>query len=315
VTARRAIDVAGADLNALEAMRKEMGDDLRGRRTAAKMTQAELGGKVGVGRSTISNAENGSRDFSRHFWAGFDRAFGLGTHFTDRYRRVYAGLESSVPARPGPPAELLVSATLVNSADLAEALAEYRQLGWPVTERPDGGIALVTGAVIDALEVSRAAGVIAAHSWAESGGREDQACGLPVLPSPTACLAAIDAGERWYILTRSGASPWPVPVPVLRQDERLVVVPETAKPRPSAEGVLWHAGNSTIPLPPSPSPGAGSVTWAFLPRPTLQLAPPVMVLHLLGQAAAMARDPGMLALPSGTLVTPAAGTGAEMTVE
>jgi hypothetical protein len=301
--ARRAIDVTGADLDALKATRKEMGDDLRGRRTAAKMTQAELGGKVGVGRSTISNAENGSRDFSRHFWAGFDRAFGLGTHYTDWYRRAYAGLESSVPARPGPPAELRVSAALVHPAGLAEALAEYRQLGWPVTERPDGGIALVTGAVIDALEVSRAAGVIAAYSWVESGGREDMACGLPVLPSPTACLAAIDAGDRWYILTRSGASPWAAPVP--RQDERAVAVPVMAQPRPGAEGVLWHAGHSSVPLPPSPSLGAGSVTWAFLPRPTLQLAPPVMVLHLLGRTAAMARDPGVLALPSGTLVTPA----------
>jgi hypothetical protein len=185
---------------------------------------------------------------------------------------------------------------LADPAGLAGALAEYRQLGWPVTERP-GGIALVTGTVIDALEVCRAAGVIAVHSWLEGGGREDIVRGLPALPSPTACLAAIDAGDRWYILTRSGASPWTAPVP--RRDDR---------GRTSFHGgVCWHAGTSSVPLPPSPlaSPGAGPVTWAALPRPALRLAPPVMVLHLLGRAAAMARDPGALALPGGALVTPA----------
>jgi transcriptional regulator with XRE-family HTH domain len=302
----RAIDVSGADLDAIGAKRKEMGDSLRERRRTAKMTQAELGAKAGAGRSTISNAENGSRDFSRDFWARLDKAFGLGTHFTDWYSRVYAGIESSVPARPDPPAELLVSSVIANPVDLGEALAEYRQLGWPVVEQSGGGIALATGAVIDALEVSRAAGVIAAHSWLESGGREDIVCGLPVLPSPAACLAAIDAGDRWYVLTRSGASPWTGPVP--RPGERPVAVPATARPRPGTEGVLWHASNSSVPLPPSPSPspGPGTVTWAFLPRPTLQLAPPVTVLHLLGRTVAMACSPGVLALPSGTLVAPAA---------
>lgn len=97
---QRAIDVTGIDLNAIEARRKELGRDLRQRRKAAKMTQAELGAKLTVARSTISNAENGSRDFSRDFWGGCDRAFGLGTHFTNWYRRVYAGLEESAP--PGP---------------------------------------------------------------------------------------------------------------------------------------------------------------------------------------------------------------------
>ena len=110
-----------------------------------------------------------------------------------------------------------------------------------------------------------AAGVIAAHSWLEGGGREDIIRGLPALPSPTACLAAIDAGDRWYVLTRSGASPWGVPAP--RQDDQAA-----AGSRPGPDCVLWHAGSS-IPLPPSSAPGAGSVTWAFLPRPTLQLAP------------------------------------------
>jgi len=272
---------------------------------AAHMTQGELGAKVGVGRSTISNAENGSRDLGRDFWAACDRAFGLGTHFSDWHRRVNAGLAVSAPARPGPGAELPVSAAVAELADLAGALAEYMQLGWPVMQRPGGGLALATGAVVDALEVSRAAGMIAAHSWLESGGREDSIRGLPALPSPTACLAAIDAGDRWYILTRSGASPWTVPAP--RRNGQVVAVSATARPRPAADGVLWHAGNSSVPLPPSPAPGAGPVTWAFLPHPTLQLAPPVTVLHLLGRTAAMARAPGALALPGGTLVTPAAG--------
>ena len=105
----RAIDVTGADLAALEGRRKEMGADLRMRRTSARMTQAELGGKVGVSRSTVSNAETGARDFSRGLWAGFDRAFGLGTHFIDWHRRVYAGMESYTPRKPDP-AEVVVSA-------------------------------------------------------------------------------------------------------------------------------------------------------------------------------------------------------------
>lgn len=305
-TARRAIDLTGAGQDAIEAMRREMGQDLRRRRRDAKMTQDELGAKVGARRSTISNAENGSRDFSRDFWAGFDRAFGLGTHFADWYRRIYAGLEVSAAARPEASAELPVSAALAIPAGLAEALAEYRRLGWPVTEQPGGRIALVTGAVIDALEVTRAAGVIAAHSWLESGGREDLVRCLPALPSPTPCLAAIDAGDRWYILTRSGASPWAVAVP--RRDDHALAVPATAQRAKAADGVIWHASNSSVPLPPSPlaSPGRGSVRWAFLPQPTLQMAPALMVLHLLGRTAAMARDPGVLTLPGGTLVTPGA---------
>src|SRR6266404_886299 len=153
----RLIDRTGLSLEAIEASRKEMGRDLRGRRMDARLTQAELGAKVAVARSTICNAENGLRDFSRGFWAGCDRVFGIGTHFADWYDRAYAGLEPSFSARPEPVAELPVSAALTSAADLAEALAEYRLLGWPVTERPGGGLALVTGVVVDVLEVSRAA--------------------------------------------------------------------------------------------------------------------------------------------------------------
>jgi hypothetical protein len=304
--ASQAIHVKGADLNTIESLRKEMGRDLRQRRRDAKMTQDVLGAKVGARRSTISNAETGARDFSRDFWAGFDRAFGLGTHFTDWYRRIYAGSGVSATARPEPLAELPVSATLAVPSGPAEALAEYRRLGWPVAEHPGGRIELVTGAVIDALEVSRAAGVIAAYSWLESGGREDLVRCLPALPSPTPCLAAIDAGDRWYILTRSGASPWTADMP--RPDERAHAAPATGQSATAIEGVIWHAGNSSVPLPPSPlaPPGGQSATWAFLPQPTFQLAPPLMVLHLLARTAAMARDPGVLALPGGTRVTPGA---------
>jgi hypothetical protein len=305
----RLIDQTGPGLEAIEANRKEMGRDLRRRRVEARLTQAELGAKVSVARSTISNAENGLRDFGRGFWAWCDRAFGIGTHFTDWYDHVYAGLQPSVPARPEPVVELPVSAAFT-SADPAEALAGYRALGWPVMEQHEGGPALVTGMVVDVLEVSRATGVVAAHSWLESGGREDLVRGLPVLPSPTACLAAIDAGDRWYVLTRTGASPWAAPIP--HRDDHAADLQVITRPRPVPEGVVWHAGNGSIPLPPSAlaSPGAAPVTWAFLPAPTLRLAPPVALLYLLGRAAAMAQDPGALALPNGTVVTPAAEAGA-----
>ncbi len=155
--------------------------------------------------------------------------------------------------------------------------------------------------VADALEVSRVAGVIAAHSWLEGGGREDIVRGLPALPSPTACLAAVDAGGRLV-------HPDPLRCQPLGSARATTRRPGSGRLRSGPDCVLWHAGSS-IPLPPSSAPGAGPVTWAFLPRPALQLAPPVTVLHLLGRTAAMARHRGSLALPGGTLVTPAVGVG------
>jgi hypothetical protein len=80
--------------------------------------------------------------------------------------------------------------------------------GWPVDEGPSGRLWLVTGTVVDALEVPRLAGVVAMNWWLYTRGVPGQIRGLPALPDPAAALAVISAGSRWYLLTRSGACPW-----------------------------------------------------------------------------------------------------------
>jgi hypothetical protein len=68
--------------------------------------------------------------------------------------------------------------------------------------------------------------------------------------------------------------------------------------------VIWHAGCSSVPLPPASA--IRTARWAYLPSgQALRLAPPYAVLHLLGRAASMLSAPSALALPGGTLVTPA----------
>ena len=54
----------------------------------------------------------------------------------------------------------------------------------------------MTGTVIDALEVPRAAGMVAAAWWLYTRGVPDEIRGLPALPDPAVALAAIAAGPR-----------------------------------------------------------------------------------------------------------------------
>jgi transcriptional regulator with XRE-family HTH domain len=44
--------------------RRELGYTIRNLRKARKLTQAELGRKLGVGQTSVANYENGKRDFS-----------------------------------------------------------------------------------------------------------------------------------------------------------------------------------------------------------------------------------------------------------
>jgi hypothetical protein len=94
----------------------------------------------------------------------------------------------------------------VCSADPAEALAGYADLGWAVRPAP-GGLELATGDAVDALELPRAAGMLAMSLWLYSRGRADQVRQLPALPHPARALVVITAGDRCYFLAASGGSP------------------------------------------------------------------------------------------------------------
>ena len=92
----------------------------------------------------------------------------------------------------------------------AEAMAAHRQLGWQV-EHSGGHIELVCGHGVEALEVRRAAGVVAVHWWLHTGGAPDEIRGLPGLPGPQDALAVIAAGDRFLFLVQAGACPWSGP--------------------------------------------------------------------------------------------------------
>jgi hypothetical protein len=178
----------------------------------------------------------------------------------------------------------------VKGGDRRAALADYRQRGWPVAEA-DGRLELVTGTILDAMQVRRLTGLVAAQCWLETGGREDVARGLPALAAPGRSLAVIEDGESWYFLVRTGASPW--------AGQHRACSAGPGAPEASADGAIrWHSAGSRIPAPPS-------AKWAYLPGRAVRLAPPLAVLELLGRAAAMTRAPGALTLPGGAIAFPA----------
>jgi hypothetical protein len=300
---RRAMDEPAADIGttdpqAISRMREDMGRALAGRRKAAGLTQAQFGARIGYTRSAVSHAETARHDDTgREFWEAADRALGIGSYFTSWHDRIRGHLEpaSRAPAAWTHGADLPVSAAL-KGGDPREALAAYRQRGWPVTEAA-GGLELATGTVLDAMQVGRQAGVVAAQCWLETGGREDVARGLPALSAPGRSLAVIEAGECWYFLVRTGASPWAV-----QDRDRPRAGPGV--PEASVEGAIrWHSTGSRVPAPPGT--GQAPVKWAYLPARAVRLAPPLAVLELLGRAAAMTRAPGALTLPGGVIVFPA----------
>jgi hypothetical protein len=179
-----------------------------------------------------------------------------------------------------------------DTGSVGQALAGYRRLGWPAEER-QGRLVLVTGTVIDALEVPRAAGMLAAGWWLFTGGAADEVRGLPALPRPDQALAVVEAGDSLFFLAQaSGAShPWtgcdvPARAPA----------PASA----SALAVRWHCLGSRIPAPPSPDGAGRQAAWAYLPPERLRLAPAIGLLDLLAKAAAARPAAGRPALtPAG----------------
>ena len=202
-------------------VRRDLGRRLAAARQAAGLTQRQLAEAVRYSRSTVSNAEIGHPDVARLFWTRCDRVLHAGQAFTPAFDQLKAA-ERAAARPPGDrPQAFRQARRALSSAGLAAALTGYRDLGWPAEaagERAD----LLTGDVIDALEVPRHWGMLAVSLWRLSQGRCDLVRCLPALPRPARALAVIAAGHRWYFLAAAGGCPWagaePAPGDVLSGD-------------------------------------------------------------------------------------------------
>lgn len=182
-----------------------------------------------------------------------------------------------------------------------EMATGYTDLGWPV-ERRDGRVELITGTVIDALEVPCAAGILAASWWCYTEGHPDPIRGLPALPDPRHALAVIAAADRHFFVVRTGGCPWRVQDPVTT-----AVTADS-----SATVIRWHSRGSRIPAPTDPAGDSdwneARPVWAYLPSRGARLPTAAILLHLLATAAATTRlGPHMLALDEGVLAIPVFG--------
>lgn len=187
-----------------------------------------------------------------------------------------------------------------------EARAPHAGLDWPAEER-DGRVELITGTVFDALEVPRAAGILAASWWRYSEGYPDEIRRLPALPDPRKAMAVIGAGDSYFFLAQAGECPWETQDPVT-----------TAATASAGAVIRWHSKGSRIPAPPGPTgighgtggnPADGaSATWAHRPDRGIRLPSPAVLLHLLTPAVAVTRlGPQLLALDEGVLAIPVLG--------
>jgi hypothetical protein len=164
----------------------------------------------------------------------------------------------------------------------------YRDRGWPIDYAPGGRVWLLTGTVIDALEVPQLAGMVAAGWWLYTRGVPDPIRGLPALPDPAGALAVISTGTRCYFLARSGTCPWTSPHTGTAEAADVAVV-------------RWHATGGRVPAPPSPLENGQQATWAHAPSQGGLLTSPMALLHLLAHATATATTSNGtgLILPSG----------------
>jgi DNA-binding XRE family transcriptional regulator len=280
-------------------LRRDLGRRLAAARRAAGYTQQRLAAATGYSRSTVSNAEIGHPDVAQVFWVRCDEILNSGRTFGLAFEQVRAAerdhAAESAKAADGSQAGPAGRAAAGLAGGTAEALAGYLDLGWPAVARDDI-VELVTGDVLDALELPRAAGLLAASLWLYSGGRPDDARRLPELPHPARSMAVITAGDRCFVLAAAGGCPWTgqQPAPDGGPDDD-----------PDGRVIRWHAGGARIPAPPSALAAGGQVAWAHLPSSPVQLAPPVALLGLLATATAGAcGGPAGLTLPGGIRVLP-----------
>ena len=120
----------------------------------------------------------------------------------------------------------------VYGAELRAAAREFTDHGWPVIERSASTLLLVTGRVVDVLEVPAARGREICAALRDVGAV------VPVAATPT--------GSWWY--------------PVIAGAE---LPAELA----AADGVVWHAAGDAVLAPPSEMPD-GWVHWRVAPALT-----------------------------------------------
>ena len=291
-------------------MRRELGRQLAAWRHAADFTQAQLARQAGYARSTVSTVESGSQHVLRIFWERCDAALGTGQLLAiayDRLQERQAELRraEAVRIRESSAARLEASRRGKRRPDLGPvSIAEYGQLGW-MTEEHGGRLELVTGTVVDALELQRPAGMLAVQWWLGSDGVADKIRGLPALPHPDEALAVIAAGPRFFFLVAAGAFPWDEEV----RNAPAASIPAASTPNGDAIAIRWHARGSRIPAPPGPTADSSPVTWVHVPVLTAEaprLANPITLLDMLAKAATAVRNqPTALTLPGGILAVPA----------
>src|SRR5215475_11581734 len=134
------------DSECARALRRDLGRALKEARSVAGYSQAQLARKTGYARSTVSTVESGSQNATRVFWERSDAALGAGSSLIARYDRLARGRVARFPhaaAGTGGPGEGEAGRGL-NAGVAAEAVAAYRQLGWPV-EHTGGRVELVCG--------------------------------------------------------------------------------------------------------------------------------------------------------------------------
>lgn len=278
----------------VRALRRRLGRQLATARKDAGYAQREFARRISYARSTVSTVESGVQRAGRVFWETCDDALRTGEEFAQGYDSIRAQRASERRDAAKRAAAPEHAGDGLRAATAGEALLAYQALGWPAVA--DGGVAeLVTGTVLDALEVPRAAGILAACWWRCSGGAADMIRGLPALPDPRQALAVIACGESFYFLVAAGSCPW------AGQDMASDLLGAVAAPV-----VGWHSGGSRIPAPPTGARDGMNAAWAYLPRRGIELACPVMLLDLLAKAAA-AQRPQALALSGGVQAVPVLG--------
>jgi hypothetical protein len=178
------------------------------------------------------------------------------------------------------------------------AVEAYLRLGWRV-DGSRGRLELITGTVVDALEVPRAAGLLAAHWWLYTDGCPDEIRELPAMPSPAEAMVVIAVGDRSFFLVQAGGCPWITEDPAVAR----------ASDRDAGTVIRWHSVGSRIPFPPGQTEDGHEVAWTHLPaRRSMRLARPAVLLHLLAKAAeAFQHGPHMLTLPGNVLAIPVLG--------
>jgi hypothetical protein len=284
-----------SDSATVRELRRQLGRRLAAARKDAGFTQRDLARQISYSRSTLSTVESGIQRAGRAFWEACDHALGTREEFATGDDRIRAQLAAERHAAAAPTPVPSHGRQGLRAADLPEALTGYRALGWSVTT--NSGIAeLTTGTVVEALQVPRTAGILAACWWLGTGGSADQVRGLPALPDPRRALAVISCAGRCYFRTAAESFPW-----AGHEDGQVALAAD-------ARVIGWHSGGSRIPAPPGIDSAGQQATWAYLPHEQIQLASPVMLLDLLAKAvAATSHQPPALVLPGGVEAVPVFG--------